>query len=211
MGLTVYADGVPQFTSNQAYTWSANQTFASNIILTASSIASAANYTIFQASNFMDFNVPSGKGFNFLVNNSSQLIIDANGNFTTWKGTAKQYGNVSTAGVGLPPIFGAGLAVSLNTVSTAVCSYTPQSNQHYRITWVLSCPTASTPTLTLTWTDPKCGAQSITLYNTAMGNNTVQTGSYSVYASTATAIAVTGSDSVALGDIFATATIEELQ
>ena len=88
---------------------------------------------------------------------------------------------------------------------------TSATGQLFRISWNLSCVTNSTPTLTFTWTDPKAGAQSVTLYGAAMTGNTVQNGTYTIVAKSSAAVAVTGTDSVALGDIFASAQIEELQ
>jgi hypothetical protein len=125
--------------------------------------------------------------------------------------TVTKYNNIATAGIGLVPVYGAGLNVSLNTTSTAVASYTPANAGQFRVSWVLSCATSSTPTLTLTYTDTNGGAQTITLYNTAMTNGTVQQGTFNLESVSGTAIAITGSDSVALGDIFATVSIEKLQ
>ena len=113
----------------------------------------------------------------------------------------------------IPIVQKAGLIVSLNTTSTPVASFTPTSTtgQQFRICWVLSCVTSSTPTLQVTFTDPKAGAQTITLYNSAMTNGNVAQGTYILLAKSTAPIAITGSDSLALGDIFATATIEQLQ
>ena len=123
------------------------------------------------------------------------------------------YNAITVAGYGLTPVYAAGLLISLGTTSTDVASYTPTSatGQQFRISWSLACITASTPTLTLTWTDPKTGSQSFTLYNTAMLANTNADGVKNIVATNAASISITGLDSLAAGDIFATATIEELQ
>lgn len=122
------------------------------------------------------------------------------------------YNNISAVGSGLPPIYAAGLLVSLGTTSTAVASYTPTSatGQSFHVQWRLSAAAATTPTLTLTWTDPKAGAQSVTLSSVAMAANTTAQGVLPVVATSAAAISVTGSALVA-GDIFATVEVIEDQ
>ena len=142
-------------------------------------------------------------GVNILVGN---LAIRSTGNVGVFSG-------IATAGKGVSPIFAAGLLISLNTTSTVVCSYTPgsSSGQSFTVKWRLSCATASTPDLKVTYTDPKAGLQSIVLYNTAMLANTAQGGVFPIVATNAGAITITGTDSVALGDIFATAEILEDQ
>ena len=133
--------------------------------------------------------------------------------FVLTSGKITTYAGIALSGEGVPPIYAAGLLISLNTTSTVVCSYTPTSasGQHFRISWTLSCVTGSTPTLQVTFTDPKAGLQSIVLYNTAMLANTAQGGVFPLVATSAGAITVTGTDSVALGDIFATVEILEDQ
>lgn len=128
-------------------------------------------------------------------------------------GYVTAYTGVNTTGFGVPAIFGSAMNVSLGTGSTGVCSYTPNQSagQHFVIHWTLSCKTSSTPNLQVTFTDPNAGSQTITLYNTAMTTNQVQQGTYSLVATNSSAVAITGTDSAALGDIYATACITEMQ
>jgi hypothetical protein len=127
--------------------------------------------------------------------------------------TITSYNNTSLVALGVPILIGAGLRVSLGTSSTSIASYTPTSStgQNFIINWSLSCKTSSTPTLTLTYTDPDAGTQSITLYNTAMTANQVVSGTITIVAKSSAAIAIHGTDSVASGDIYATATIKQEQ
>ena len=117
------------------------------------------------------------------------------------------------SGLGLAPIYGAGLLTSLGAASTTVASYTPTSStgQSFEVKWRLSCATASTPTLTLSYTDPKAGAQTITLYNSAMSASTVASGSYPLVATSAAAITVSGKDGTAADYIYATVEILQYQ
>ncbi|WP_297027991.1 hypothetical protein, partial [Thermoplasma sp.] len=119
---------------------------------------------------------------------------------------------IHLSGLGIAPIYGAGLLVSIATTATTITSYTPTSStgQFFTVKWVLSATAAATPTLTLTFTDPKAGAQTITLYNTAMTANTVAQGTYVLVATSATAITVSALSTVA-SDIYASATISEEQ
>ena len=120
---------------------------------------------------------------------------------------------IGLSGLGLPPIYGAGLLTSLGTASTTVASYTPTSStgQSFEIKWRLSCVTASTPTLSLTYTDPKAGAQTITLYNSAMSAGAVASGTYPLVATSAAAITVSGKDGTAADYIYATVEILQYQ
>ena len=137
-------------------------------------------------------------------------LDDSLGNVSVY-GKLTKYNNIATAAYGAPPIFGSGANVSLGTTSTAVASYTPAATGMFRVIWFLRCVTASTPTLTLTFTDEGANSQSITLFNSAMVGGTVQQGTYIARAASTAAVAVAGLDSIALGDIFASATIEEMQ
>ena len=123
------------------------------------------------------------------------------------------WGGISTVGLGAPPIYGAGLLTSLGTTSTTVASYTPTSSagQSFEVKWRLSCVTASTPTLTLSYTDPKAGAQTITLYDSAMSASTVASGSYPLVATSAAAITVSGKNGTAADYIYATVEILQYQ
>ncbi|MDR3551231.1 MAG: hypothetical protein P4L31_07500 [Candidatus Babeliales bacterium] len=143
-----------------------------------------------------------GAGKTFTVNNSLTLAGT--------DGTTETFLGVSGT---IPVIVGNGLNVSLNTTSTAIASHTPASStgSQYVVNWNLSCKTSSTPTLTLTYTDPNAGAQTITLYNTAMISNTVTGGSYVIVATSGSTVSLTGTDGTALGDIFASATIKKEQ
>ena len=118
----------------------------------------------------------------------------------------------SMKGLGYAPIYGAGLLVSIGTTATTIATYTPTSStgQFFVVKWVLSASAAATPTLTLTFTDPKAGAQTVTLYNTAMSADTVAQGTYVLVATSAAAITVSATASVA-GDIFGSVTIDEEQ
>ena len=151
-------------------------------------------------------------GYNLGVVGESDMLRIGNPAIGTGYGQI-QFSMLGLVGTGVPPIYGAGLNVSLGTTSTPVASYTPTSatGQRYIITWSLACKVASTPTLTLTYTDPNAGAQTITLYNTAMVTNAVANGTYPIVATSAAAIAIAGLDSVALGDIFASADIVRTQ
>jgi hypothetical protein len=161
---------------------------------------SSSNSSMLLSNNNLTLNNDSG---------SASLVIGNNG---ATAGQITKYNNVNTAGLGTPAIYASGLNVSLNTTSTPVCSYTPAAagGGQFIISWVLSCKTSSTPNLKVTYTDPNAGAQTITLYNTAMTSNNVQQGTYSLVATSGAAIAVTGTDSIALGDIFASVTIAEV-
>lgn len=119
-------------------------------------------------------------------------------------------GFTTQGGIGVGAIVAAGVLLNLNVASTPVCSYTPQSatGQIFRVSWALSCKTTSTPNLKLTYRDPQAGDQIITLYNTAMAGSTTKGGTIDIVAKSGADIAITGTDSVALGDIFASATIE---
>ena len=75
---------------------------------------------------------------------------------------------------------------------------------------MLSAASATTPTLTVSWTDPKAGAQTVTLFNSAMAASSVQSGVYPLVATSAAAITVPASALVA-ADIFATATVSQEQ
>ena len=133
----------------------------------------------------------------------------ANCRFTGADGLLGEYAGISTAGLGFSPIYGAGLRVALGTSSAAVASYTPGATGSFRIVWRLAAKAATTPTLTLTYTDPDAGAQTITLYSTAMPANGVASGVYPLV-SGASAITVSGSALVA-GDIIATVEIIQSQ
>ena len=145
----------------------------------------------------------------------STADFGANGGFALSYSPAipARWGGISTVGLGAPPIYGAGLLTSLGTTSTTVAAYTPTSStgQSFEIKWRLSCVTASTPTLTLTYTDPKAGAQTITLYNSAMSASTVASGSYPLVATSAAAITVSGKDGTAADYIYATVEILQYQ
>ena len=110
---------------------------------------------------------------------------------------------------GVSPIRGAALRIALTTVAGTVATFTPSAVGSLRVVWRLAAKAATTPTLTLTYTDPDAGAQTITLYNTAMAANGVASGVYPLV-SGASAIAVSGSALVA-GDIIATVEIIQSQ
>jgi hypothetical protein len=151
-------------------------------------------------------------GYACRLNDGTNYIgMNGGGNVTTGAKFV-QYNNISTVGLGLSPIYAAGLLISLGTSSTAVASYTPTSStgQSFHVQWRLSASAATTPTLTLSWTDPKAGAQSVTLSSAAMAANTTAQGVFPLTATSAAAISVTGSALVA-GDIFATAEIVQDQ
>lgn len=160
--------------------------------------------------NIVDSSASGGNAYLFQVAGVTKFSLGSGGNINTLSGIIKQYDAVATAGLGVPAIFGAGLGVSLGTTSTAVCSYSGATGM-YLVKWVLSCKTSSTPNLTLTYTDPQAGAQTVTLYNSAMVGGAVENGVYPIWAATGTAIAVAGTDSVAAGDIYASAVIAEVQ
>ena len=142
-------------------------------------------------------------GGNSFVLYSSQ--IQASGFFN-------KYDNINTVGLGLPPIYASGLLVSIGTTSTTIATYTPTSStgQQFVIQWTLSAASATTPTCTATFTDPKAGAQTVTLFSSAMASGTVQQGSYSLVATSGSA--VTMSCSALVGSaIFGTASISQYQ
>ena len=128
---------------------------------------------------------------------------------TSGVGSVTTYLSLPTVGTGLSPIYGAGLRVALGTASTPIASFTPAAVGSFRVVWRLAAKAATTPTLTLTYTDPDAGAQTITLYSSAMSANGVASGVYPLV-SGASAIAVNGS-ALAADDIFATVEIIQSQ
>jgi len=151
-------------------------------------------------------------GYNLGVAGESSMLRIGQPSASTPTGQIA-FSMLGLSGLGLSPIYGTGLIVSLGTTSTTVATYTPTSStgSQFTIKWSLSCVTASTPTLTLTFTDPKAGAQTITLFNSAMTANSVAQGTYNLTATSAAAVLVAGLDSIAAGDVFASATIEQSQ
>ena len=182
-----------------------NNTAAANSTLLGIGYNSGSNYTGSEIDNIVI-------GYNKGVAGESSMLRIGQPNAATPTGQIA-FSMIGLSGLGLPPIYGAGLLTSLGTASTTVASYTPTSStgQSFEIKWRLSCVTASTPTLSLTYTDPKAGAQTITLYDTAMTAGSVASGSYPLVATSAAAITVAGLDSVAAGDIYATAEILQYQ
>ena len=182
-----------------------NNTTGANSTLLGIGYAAGYNYTGNEINNIVI-------GYNEGVAGESSMLRIGQPNASTPTGQIA-FSMLGLSGLGLAPIYGAGLLISLGTTSTTVATYTPTSStgQSFEIKWRLSCVTASTPTLTLTYTDPKAGAQTITLYNTAMTADSVASGSYPLVATSAAAITVAGLDSVAAGDIYATAEILQYQ
>ena len=167
-------------------------------------------YSSFDTGIFVD----TSGNLNFVNTNGGKfLVFGAPGERISIETTFWYYNNIATAGLGVGAIYGAGLLTSLGTASTTVASYTPTSStgQSFEVKWRLSCVTASTPTLTLTYTDPKAGAQTITLYNSAMSASTVASGSYPLVATSAAAITVSGKDGAAADYIYATVEILQYQ
>ena len=164
------------------------------------------NYTGTEAGNII-------LGLNNGVAGESNMIRLGNANSGVTGQGQVAFSQIGLSGLGLAPIYGAGLLVSLGTASTTVASYTPTSStgQSFEVKWRLSCVTASTPTLSLTYTDPKAGAQTITLYNSAMSDSTVTSGSYPLVATSAAAITVSGKDGTAADYIYATVEILQYQ
>ena len=119
---------------------------------------------------------------------------------------------INLQATGTPFITGAGLLFSIGTTSTTIATYTPTSatGQNFNIKWVLSAASATTPTLTVSWTDPKAGAQTVTLFSSAMTASSVQSGVYPLVATSASAITVSASALIG-ADIFATATVSQEQ
>lgn len=174
-------------------------TIGGNLTVGGGQIKESGGTTILKfASNDVYFGSEGGTAFNVLSPQEGWM----------WK-----YLGVDTVGMGIPPIYGAGLLTSLGTTSATVASYTPTSStgQSFEVKWRLSCVTASTPTLSLTYTDPKAGAQTITLYNSAMSASTVASGSYPLVATSAAAITVSGKDGTAADYIYATVEILQYQ
>ena len=144
-------------------------------------------------------------GGNWQLRNESGFIALAVGS----GGYVYQFANEATAGLGFSPIYSAGLRVALGTASTPIASFAPAATGSFTIRWRLAAKAATTPTLTLTYTDPDAGAQTITLYSSAMLANGVASGTYP-FVSGASAIAVSGSALVA-NDIIATVEIIQSQ
>ena len=122
-------------------------------------------------------------------------------------GKVGYFNGINTGGYGLSPIYSAGYRVALGTTSTAVASYGPGADGSFRVVWRLACIAATTPTLTVAWTDPDAGAQSKNVSPGAMAAGTVASGVLPIAATTA-GITVTGS---ALAANDATATVEIVQ
>lgn len=124
-------------------------------------------------------------------------------------GYPQQVNGVSTIGLGWSPIYAAALRTALGTTSANLATYTPGAVGSFRVVWRLAAKAATTPTLTLTYTDPDAGAQTITLYDTAMAADGVAQGQFALV-SAADAITVAGS-ALAASDIIATVEIIQSQ
>lgn len=182
-----------------------NNTMGANSTLLGIGYSAGYNYTDSEINNIVI-------GFNGGIAGESSMLRIGQPNAATPTGQIA-FSMLGLSGLGLAPIYGAGLLTSLGTTSTTVASYTPTSStgQSFEVKWRLSCVTASTPTLSLTYTDPKAGAQTITLYNSAMSASTVASGSYPLVASSAAAITVSGKDGTAADYIYATVEILQYQ
>ena len=114
-------------------------------------------------------------------------------------------------GNGTPAIYGAGINVVLQTTTTVVTEYTPTTlvGQRYLVTWSASCSLAGTPTIQLNYTDPNGGAQTVTLFNSAMTAGQVANGVLAIVANNSSVIEISGLS--AAGDIFVSADIIQTQ
>ena len=162
------------------------------------------------------------EGWQILKGNGTQFTLqDTHGNTMLWINGSHNspsfnlqtfwgnYNGVATKGLGLSPIYAAALRTALGTSSATVATYTPGAVGSFRVVWRLAAKAATTPTLTLTYTDPDAGAQTITLYDTAMAADGVAQGQFALV-SAADAITVAGS-ALAASDIIATVEIIQSQ
>ncbi len=163
-----------------------------------------ATYGMGKGINPLVFNVPTGKFFSFRVNGTGQIEFGS---------LLLTYNGISVAGNGIPSIYGTpGLGVNLNTTATQICTYTPAATGFYSVRIAISCKTTSTVALTISYSDPQAGtitAQQI--YSKALTGGTTDSVTFNVLAAGGTAITVNGTDSLALGDAYASGQVEELQ
>ncbi len=203
--LTANTTGTQNTAIGSSSLYNYNNTVSAAGNMTALGYQSGLNYTGAELNNIVI-------GYNLGVAGESNMLRIGNPALGAGYGQIA-FSTKGLVGLGVGPIYGAGLLVSLGTTATTVTSYTPTSasGQFFVVKWSLACVTASTPTLTLSWTDPKAGAQSVTLFNSAMTANTTAQGVYVIAATSAAAITLSGSDSLAAGDIFASGTIVQEQ
>ena len=103
----------------------------------------------------------NGNSISTIVVGNLQLQTTA----TTTSATVTKYNNISTAGRGVPPIYGATLQKTETAADTNVLTFTPPAAAgSYRLSFVLSVSAASAAVLgwTATWKDSNGNAQSPT-------------------------------------------------
>jgi flagellin-like protein len=139
------------------------------------------------------------------ANGTYYAFLNASNSLNQAGSTAFAITFVSPTGTSLP--LASGGPTGLTTSTVTIMTYTPGATELLQLSWTLSCVTGSTtPTLKVTYTDPHAGAQTITLYNTAMATGATVSGTYNLV-STASAITVTASENTGSNRLFATVAI----
>ena len=177
-------------------------------------------YSLGQSTNSSQNTVLGFKaGYAYTGSETGNIVIGYNVEGVIGESNMTRIGNITLQnslllGLGVAGIYGAGFLVSIATTSTTIATVAtgtiPAVGGHFIVKWTLSCATGTTPALSLTWTDPKSGAQNILLYSSAMVSGQTAQGLYSIAASNATAIKLAATALIA-GDIFGTAVIDEEQ
>ena len=123
------------------------------------------------------------------------------------------YKNIATAGKGIAAIYGTPtLGTSLNTSNTQIATYTPASTGQFRCEIAISCKTTETVTIYISYVDPQAGTITTQqIFTSAMTGGTTASLTFNIWATTGDAITVYGKGGTALGDAYASCTIEQLQ
>jgi hypothetical protein len=106
------------------------------------------------------------------------------------------------------------LEESLGTTANEINTYTPTSatGQFFSVRLAISCKTTSTVTITISYTDPQAGTiTNQQIYSKALTGGTTDSLVWNFYATSASAIVVNGTDSLALGDAYVSGQVEQLQ
>ena len=182
-----------------------NNTASSNTYLNAFGYKAGYNYTGAEANNIVI-------GYNLGVLGESNMLRIGN------PAIGATYGQIALpmlnlAALGVPGIYGTpGLSVNLGTTATQICTFTPPATGMYSVRLAISCKTASTVTITISYTDPNAGTiTNQSIYSKALSAGQTDTLEFNVTATSASAIVVNGTDSVALGDAYVSGQVERLQ
>ena len=182
-----------------------NNTASSNTYLNAFGYKAGYNYTGAEANNIVI-------GYNLGVLGESNMLRIGN------PAIGATYGQIALpmlnlTALGVPGIYGTpGLSVNLGTTATQICTFTPPATGMYSVRLAISCKTASTVTITISYTDPNAGTiTNQSIYSKALSAGQTDTLEFNVTATSASAIVVNGTDSVALGDAYVSGQVERLQ